>query len=68
MSTSGENGFPNIQHRGGPKGFLMVLVEKHVGFIDFGGNIQYVSVGNLSTNNKFALFLIDYPRKKRLKI
>lgn len=68
MATTGENGFPYIQHRGGPKGFLKVLDEKRIGFIDFGGNMQYISVGNLSTNNKVALFLVDYPRKKRLKI
>ncbi len=68
MATVGENGFPYIQHRGGPKGFLKVLDENRLGFIDFSGNMQYISVGNLATNNKVALFLADYPNKKRLKI
>jgi len=68
MSTIGENGFPYIQFRGGPKGFLKALDEKTLGFIDFGGNKQYVSVGNLATNNKTALFLLDQAAKTRLKI
>lgn len=68
ISTVGENGFPYIQHRGGPKGFLKVLDEKRLGFIDFKGNMQYISVGNLATNNKVCLFLMDYPAKTRLKI
>jgi predicted pyridoxine 5'-phosphate oxidase superfamily flavin-nucleotide-binding protein len=68
MSTIGENGFPYIQFRGGPKGFLKVLDEKTLGFIDFGGNKQYISVGNLVTNNKTALFLLDQAAKTRLKI
>ncbi|GGD52893.1 phosphatase [Emticicia aquatilis] len=68
MATSGENGFPYIQHRGGPKGFLKVLDTNRLGFIDFKGNMQYITVGNLETNNKVSLFLVDYPNKKRLKI
>ena len=68
MATVGENGFPYIQHRGGPKGFLKVLDANRLGFIDFSGNMQYISLGNLATNNKVALFLVDYPNKKRLKI
>jgi uncharacterized protein len=68
MSTVGENGFPYIQHRGGPKGFLKILDKNRLGFVDFKGNLQYVSVGNLATNNKVALFLMDYARKRRLKI
>ena len=68
MSTVGENGFPYIQHRGGPKGFLKVLDKNRLGFVDFKGNMQYVSVGNLATNNKVALFLMDYAKKRRLKI
>ncbi len=68
MATVGENGFPYIQFRGGPNGFLKVLDEKRLGFIDFRGNMQYISVGNLSTNNKVALILMDYPAKARLKI
>jgi predicted pyridoxine 5'-phosphate oxidase superfamily flavin-nucleotide-binding protein len=68
MSTIGENGFPYIQFRGGPKGFLKVLDETRLGFIDFRGNMQYISVGNLATNNKVALILMDYPNRTRLKI
>lgn len=68
LATMGDNGFPYIQHRGGPKGFLKVLDSNRLGFIDFKGNRQYISVGNLATNNKVSLFLVDYPNKKRLKI
>lgn len=68
LATMGDNGFPYIQHRGGPKGFLKVLDSNRLGFIDFTGNRQYISVGNLATNNKVSLFLVDYPNRKRLKI
>jgi predicted pyridoxine 5'-phosphate oxidase superfamily flavin-nucleotide-binding protein len=68
MATVGENGFPYIQFRGGPKGFLKVLDGDRLGFIDFRGNMQYISAGNLATNNKVALILMDYPAKARLKI
>lgn len=68
MATVGENGYPYIQHRGGSKGFLKVLDAKRLGFMDFKGNMQYISVGNLATNNKVSLFLMDYPAKARLKI
>jgi predicted pyridoxine 5'-phosphate oxidase superfamily flavin-nucleotide-binding protein len=68
MATNGKDGFPYIQFRGGPKGFLKVLDDKTLGFVDFGGNKQYISVGNLTTNNKVALFLLDQAAKARLKI
>ncbi|MBA4852173.1 pyridoxamine 5'-phosphate oxidase family protein [Emticicia sp. BO119] len=68
MASITESGFPYIQHRGGPKGFLKVLDEKRLGFIDFGGNKQYVSVGNFETNQNVSLFLMDYAHKIRLKI
>jgi uncharacterized protein len=68
MATLGENGFPYIQHRGGSKGFIKVLDAKRIGFIDFKGNMQYVSVGNIATNNKVALIMVDYPSRTRLKI
>lgn len=68
MATVGDNGFPYIQFRGGPKGFLKVLDGKRLGFIDFRGNMQYISAGNLATNNKVALILMDYAAKARLKI
>jgi len=68
IASIGENGFPYIQHRGGPKGFLKVLDNKRLGFIDFKGNMQYITAGNLATNNKIALIMVDYPSRTRLKI
>ena len=68
MASAGENGWPYLQHRGGPKGFLKVIDGRTLAFADFGGNKQYVSVGNITTNNKVSLFLIDYPHQARLKI
>lgn len=68
MASIGENGFPYIQHRGGPKGFLKVLDTKQIGFIDFKGNMQYISVGNIATNKNIALIMVDYPSRTRLKI
>lgn len=68
MASIGENGFPYIQHRGGPKGFLKVLDTKQIGFIDFKGNMQYISVGNIATNKNVALIMVDYPSRTRLKI
>lgn len=68
MATVSETGWPYIQHRGGPPGVLRVLDETTIGFADFSGNRQYVSVGNLSGNNRVALFLMDYRNQRRLKI
>lgn len=68
MASIGENNFPYIQHRGGPKGFLKVLDAKRIGFIDFRGNMQYISVGNMATNKNVALIMVDYPARARLKI
>jgi uncharacterized protein len=68
MATVGENGQPYIQFRGGPRGFLKVLDERTLGFADFRGNLQYISVGNLKANDKAALFLMDYAEQRRLKI
>lgn len=68
MASFGENNFPYIQHRGGPKGFVKVLSAKRIGFIDFRGNMQYISVGNIAGNNNVALIMVDYPSKSRLKI
>lgn len=68
MATNSESGFPYIQHRGGPKGFVKVLDSKRIGFIDFTGNMQYISTGNLATNNKVSLIMVDYPSQSRLKI
>lgn len=68
MATISESGYPYIQFRGGPKGFLKVLDHETLGFIDFGGNRQYISAGNLATHNKVALFLLNQAAKARLKI
>ncbi|MBU1212787.1 MAG: pyridoxamine 5'-phosphate oxidase family protein [Alphaproteobacteria bacterium] len=68
MATVSETGWPYVQHRGGPKGFLRVLDEKTLGFADFSGNRQYVSVGNLKTDDRVSLFLMDYPNRTRLKV
>jgi predicted pyridoxine 5'-phosphate oxidase superfamily flavin-nucleotide-binding protein len=68
MATVSETGWPYIQHRGGPAGFVRVLDNKTIGFADFRGNRQYVSVGNLKTEDRVSLFLMDYPNRARLKI
>lgn len=68
MATISESGFPYVQFRGGPEGFLKVLDHETLAFIDFGGNRQYISAGNLATHNKVALFLLDQAAKARLKI
>ena len=68
MATTGATGWPYIQHRGGPKGFLHVLDDQTLGFVDLRGNMQYVSAGNLEHNDRIALFLMDYPSQSRLKI
>ena len=67
MASIGESEYPYIQHRGGPKGFLKVLDSKKIGFVDFKGNMQYITVGNLATNNRVALIMVDYPARARLK-
>lgn len=68
MATVSETGWPYIQHRGGPAGFLKVLDEKTLGMADFRGNRQYISVGNLAADDRVALILVDYPRRARMKI
>lgn len=68
LATASASGQPYVQHRGGPAGFLRVLDERTLGFADFRGNRQYVSVGNLSENPKLQLFLIDYAHQSRVKI
>lgn len=68
MATVSETGWPYIQHRGGPAGFVRVLDESTIGFADFRGNRQYVSVGNLMTDDRVSLFFMDYPNKTRLKL
>jgi predicted pyridoxine 5'-phosphate oxidase superfamily flavin-nucleotide-binding protein len=68
LATAGENGYPYIQFRGGPKGFLKMIDQRTLAYADFRGNMQYISVGNLSHNDKAALILMDYANRRRLKI
>ena len=68
MATVGENGWPYMQYRGGPKGFLKVIDNTTLGYADFRGNMQYISVGNMNSSRKASLFLMDYPSQQRLKI
>jgi predicted pyridoxine 5'-phosphate oxidase superfamily flavin-nucleotide-binding protein len=68
LATVSETGWPYVQHRGGPAGFLKVLDETHLGFADFRGNRQYISLGNLAANDRASLILMDYPNRRRMKI
>lgn len=68
MATLGDNGYPYIQHRGGPKGFVRVLDDHTLAFVDFSGNKQYISAGNIETNPNAALIMISYPHRARLKL
>ena len=68
MATIGENGQPYIQCHGGKPGFLNAMSATTLGFADFGGNLQFISVGNLRRNDKATLFLMDYANRQRLNI
>ncbi len=68
IATVGASGWPYVQHRGGPKGFLKLIDNHTVAFADFRGNKQYISTGNLATDDRVALILVDYPRQTRLKL
>jgi uncharacterized protein len=68
LGTATAAGAPYIQHRGGPKGFIKVLDEKTLGFADYRGNRQYITLGNLSENDRAFLFLIDFSRRQRIKL
>ena len=68
MASVGETGWPYVQHRGGPGGFVKILDEETLGFADFRGNRQYISVGNLLKDDRVSLFFMDYPNKARLKL
>ena len=68
LGTASAGGQPHVQHRGGPKGFIKVLDEHTLAFADFAGNAQYLSLGNLSENDKAFIFLMDYPNRLRVKI
>jgi predicted pyridoxine 5'-phosphate oxidase superfamily flavin-nucleotide-binding protein len=68
LATVSETGWPYLQHRGGPRGFLKVLDARTVGFADFRGNRQHLSEGNLAGNDRVSLILVDYPKRRRLKL
>src|SRR5438128_11920293 len=68
LATANKEGQPYIQHRGGPPGFLRVLDDKTIGFADFRGNRQYITLGNLGENPRAHLFLMDYAHRRRIKI
>ncbi len=68
MATVSETGWPYVQHRGGPAGFLKVLGPKKLAFADFRGNTQLISVGNVSSDDRCSLILMDYTKRRRLKI
>jgi predicted pyridoxine 5'-phosphate oxidase superfamily flavin-nucleotide-binding protein len=68
LATANPEGQPYIQHRGGPPGFLKVLDEETLAFVDFVGNRQYITLGNLAENPKAHLFLIDYAHRRRVKL
>lgn len=68
IATVSETGWPYVQHRGGPRGFLRVVDERTLAFADYSGNRQYISVGNLAADRRASLILMDYPQRTRLKI
>ncbi|WP_454798343.1 pyridoxamine 5'-phosphate oxidase family protein [Novosphingobium lindaniclasticum] len=68
MGSVSEDGWPYVQHRGGPAGFLKMVDERTLAFADYRGNRQYISTGNLAANDRACLILMDYPRRMRLKI
>jgi predicted pyridoxine 5'-phosphate oxidase superfamily flavin-nucleotide-binding protein len=68
MATVSESGWPYVQHRGGPPGFIRILDDRTLAVADFRGNRQYISTGNLASNDRAALILMDYPNRRRLKI
>lgn len=68
MSSVGQNGWPYVQHRGGPPGFLKILDEHTLGFADFAGNRQYISAGNVMSDDRVMLILMDFAHRRRLKV
>jgi uncharacterized protein len=68
IATVGASGWPYVQHRGGPKGFLNVIDDRTIGFADYRGNKQFITTGNLGTDNRVALIMVDYPGQARLKV
>jgi predicted pyridoxine 5'-phosphate oxidase superfamily flavin-nucleotide-binding protein len=68
LATVGETGWPYVQHRGGPAGFVKVLSPSQIGFADFRGNVQYVSAGNTLHDDRVAIIVMDYMHRQRLKV
>ena len=68
LATVSESGAPYIQHRGGPKGFIKVIDERTLGFADYAGNRQYITLGNLAGNDRAYLFLLDFANRQRIKL
>src|SRR5262245_4236346 len=68
LATVSAAGAPYIQHRGGPKGFIKVLDDKTLGFADYAGNRQYITISNLADNDRAYLFLLDFARQRRIKL
>mgnify|MGYP001347466186 CR=1 FL=1 len=68
LASVSETGWPYVQYRGGPAGFLSAIDDGTLGFADFRGNRQYITTGNVQANNRVSLFLMDYARRSRLKI
>jgi hypothetical protein len=68
VATASREGWPHVQHRGGPTGFVKVLAPDQLAFADYSGNRQYITIGNLAENDRIILLLIDYAERTRLKI
>lgn len=68
LSSVSETGWPYVQHRGGPAGFMRIIDERTIGFADYRGNRQYISTGNFKGNDRVSLFFMDYPNRQRLKV
>lgn len=68
LATASSDGQPYVQHRGGPAGFLRVIDQQTIGFVDYKGNRQYITTGNLRENEKIHLFLMDYENRRRVKV
>jgi predicted pyridoxine 5'-phosphate oxidase superfamily flavin-nucleotide-binding protein len=68
LATTSAEGAPYIQHRGGPKGFIKMIDDKTLGFADFGGNRQYITISNLAGNDRAYLFLLDFANRQRIKV
>jgi predicted pyridoxine 5'-phosphate oxidase superfamily flavin-nucleotide-binding protein len=68
LASVGENGWPYVQHRGGPRGFVRVRSPSQIAFADFRGNLQYISAGNVSRDDRVSLIVVDYAHRRRLKL